>query len=99
MNSKLTLGLTLGSAFVASIALTPMTEAAQNPFALQNLNGGYMTADATAMPNGKAAEAKCGADKKAAEAKCGADKKAAEAKCGADKSGKKPAEAKCGTTK
>ena len=62
----------------ASLSLAPTAGAADNPFALRPLDGGYQLAQAD-----KAKDAKCGADK-AKDAKCGADK-AKDAKCGADK--------------
>lgn len=96
MNTKSTLAVALGSAFIATVTMSPAANAAQNPFAMQTLNNGYMSADASMSKEGKTAEAKCGAEKQAAEAKCGAEKKAAEAKCGAEK---KAAEAKCGANK
>jgi len=101
MNAKLTsLSLAIGSVFAVSLVAAPVANAASNPFGMQQLNSGYLVADA------KAADGKCG-DKKAAEAKCG-DKKAAEAKkkdgkCGTGKCGaKKDAKAhdgKCGDKK
>jgi uncharacterized low-complexity protein len=83
-SKKKVIGVAVGSAFAAGMAMTPMANAAGNPFALQNLQGGYMVAaDTTATT--KAPEAKCG------QGKCGG-MKSAEAKCGAAKTG----EAKCG---
>jgi uncharacterized low-complexity protein len=72
-SKKKAIGVAVGSAFVAGMAMTPMANAADNPFALQSLQGGYMVAaDTTA----KAPEAKCG------QGKCGG-MKSGEAKCGA----------------
>lgn len=99
MNTKSNLGLALGSALIATVSMSPVAHAAQNPFALQTLDKGYMTADADMAKDGKTAESKCGAAMKSTDAKCGANKnapKATEAKCGASK---KPAEAKCGAAK
>ena len=99
MNTKSTLGLTLGSAFIATVAISPVADAAQNPFAMQKLDKGYMVAEAATPKDSKAMEMNCGASMKGKEAKCGATKtapKAAEAKCGADK---KPVEGKCGAAK
>ena len=62
--------LAVGSAF-AAVALAPVAQAADNPFAATELKGGYQLAQAD-----KKADAKCGGDKKA-EHKCGAHKKAA----------------------
>jgi uncharacterized low-complexity protein len=70
------LTLALGSAIAASLSVAPVS-AAENPFAAQSMDKGYMVAEAD-----KAAEGKCGG-KKAAEAKCGA--KAKEGACGGAK--------------
>lgn len=95
MKKSQLLSIAIGSAF-ASAALTPLAQAAENPFGATKLEAGYQLAQAdTKKKEGKCGEAKCGGDKKAAEAKCGADKKG-EAKCGGDK---KAAEAKCGADK
>lgn len=89
--------LAAASAF-AAVALTPVANAADNPFSASQLQAGYQLAQAdTKGTDGKCgakkSDAKCGADKKA-DAKCGADKKS-DAKCGADKK----ADAKCGADK
>ena len=91
MNAKSTLSLVIGSAFAATVVMSPVVNAAQNPFASQSLSQGYMTAEA-----GKATDAKCSADKKTADAKCSADKKATDAKCSANK---KATDAKCSANK
>lgn len=70
-NRKSAVSMAVGSAFVAGMAMMPVTQAAENPFALQSLDRGYMVA---AM-DGKCGAGKCGGAK-AAEAKCG------EGKCG-----------------
>jgi len=78
------------AAIVASFAAGNVI-AAENPFAMQQLNSGYNVAMSEGMcggDNGKDGEGKCGGDK-SKEAKCGEDKKAKEAKCG---------EGKCGAT-
>lgn len=79
---KKTLGVTLGSALLIGLSGTT-AQAAENPFAMQELSGGYQltkaeagtqrlsTASATIIAKGK--EGKCG------EAKCG------EGKCGTKK--------------
>ncbi len=71
---KKTISVAVGSAFVAGITMAPMTNAADNPFALQSLQRGYMVADANTT------EAKCG------QGRCGgamaSAAKAGEAKCG-----------------
>ena len=76
--------LAVGSAF-AAVALAPLAQAADNPFAATELKGGYQLAQAD-----KKADAKCGGEKKM-DAKCGGEKKI-DAKCGGDKKG----EHKCG---
>ena len=93
MNAKLsTLSLAIGSVFAVSLIAAPVAKAAGNPFGMQQLNSGYLVADA------KAADGKCG-DKKDHDGKCG-DKKAADGKCG-DKKAKdgKCGEGKCGAKK
>ena len=96
--------IAVGSVFVASAALAPVANAADNPFTGAKLDSGYQLAQADT----KTKDAKCGADK-AKEAKCGGDKakdgkcggdKAKDAKCGADKKKEgKCGEAKCGADK
>lgn len=72
-SKKTAVSVAIGSAFAAGMAMTPMANAAENPFALQSLDRGYMVADAGVQ--GKCGAGKCGGAK-AAEAKCG------EGKCG-----------------
>jgi len=109
-SKKTALTLALGSTIAATLAATPVS-AAENPFAAQTLQKGYMVAEAAPDPVGKAAEAKCGA-KKDKEGKCGAKaKKSAddaeankkmikEGKCGEGMCGAKNAkEGKCGEAK
>ena len=96
MNAKLTtLSLAIGSVFAVTLVAAPAANAASNPFGMQQLNSGYLVADAKAA-DGKCGEGKCGAkkDAKAADGKCG-DKKAADGKCG----DKKAADGKCGDKK
>ncbi len=73
------------AAIVASFA-AGSAMAAENPFAMQQLNSGYNVA----MSEGTCGEGKCGGDKgkeaKCGEGKCGGDK-AKEAKCGEGKCG------------
>lgn len=62
------ISVALGTAFAATLGAAPLVFAAENPFALQSLDKGYMVADhheAKAMKEGK-----CGA-MKAGEGKCG----------------------------
>ena len=79
------LSIAAGTAFVASLAMSGAANAAQgaNPFAMNELSGGYM----------QLAEAKCGG--KPAEAKCGGKK--TEAKCGGKQEEKMEKEGKCGS--
>jgi uncharacterized low-complexity protein len=93
-----------GAAFVAAMAQIPATQAAENPFATTELQGGYKVA--AHHGEGKcgegmksASEGKCGEGmKKASEGKCGEGmKKASEGSCG---EGHKSAnEGKCGESK
>jgi len=83
----------IGAAVVGSLSATA-TIAADNPFAMQELDSGYMQ---VAM-EGKCGEGKCGGAggeaKKAMEGKCG------EGKCGgAGGEAKKAMEGKCGEGK
>jgi len=60
-------------------------QAAQNPFAMQDLGKGYQVAD----HHMKGKDAKCGGDmKKGKDAKCGNEKKMKDGKCGEGKCGK-----------
>ena len=77
----------IGAAVVGGLTATTAVSA-ENPFAMQELNSGYMQ---VAM-EGKCGEGKCGS--KPAEGKCG------EGKCGgAEKSSAKSSEGKCGEGK
>jgi len=59
MSSKKPLiSVAVGSAFAAALGAAPIVSAAENPFAMQSLDKGYMLAQA-----GKAGEGKCGAGK------------------------------------
>jgi uncharacterized low-complexity protein len=88
------LAAVLGAAFVAAMTQVPATQAAENPFATTELQGGYKVA---AQHEGKCGEGKCG------EGKCGEGHKSAsegkkeagegEGKRGEEKSLK---EGKCG---
>jgi uncharacterized low-complexity protein len=100
-----------GAAFVAAMAQVPATQAAENPFATTELQGGYKIA--AHHGEGKCGEGKCGEGKKSSsEGKCGEGKKAAsegncgeghksanEGKCGESKSMKTAGEGKCGEGK
>ena len=76
-----------GVAFMASVALSPATLAAENPFQADQLSSGYNLAAHHAegkCGEGKCGEGKCGEGKKAKEGKCG-EGKCGEGKCGGDK--------------
>ena len=86
--TKTPLALAIGTAFVASLAASGIANAApnsSNPFAMSELNSGYMQVADSHMQEGK-----CGGDKTTKEGKCG------EGKCGGDKGTK---EGKCGGNK
>lgn len=90
--SKKTTSLSLAAAttFAASLAMSPIANAAENPFSLNSLSTGYSVADHHG--EGKCGESKCG------EAKCG--EKEGEGKCGEAKCGEKgEGEGKCGEGK
>lgn len=85
------LAIAAGAAFVTTLAGTPIASAAENPFAMSELSGGYMVAEA--------GEGKCGGEKKAAEeGKCGGEKEAAEEEKSSDEK-KAAGEGKCGEAK
>lgn len=91
---KKTLAVVLGGAFAASLAVSPVVHADQNPFAMKTLSGGYQVAEAdTKMKDGKCGTGKCGANKKKAEEKakegsCSGEKKGKEGSCSGEKKGK-----------
>lgn len=102
--TKRTLATAVGATLAGSLAFATGAQAAENPFGMQELNGGYML---VAMEEGKCggnmkkdAEGKCGAEMKAKEGQCGGDK-AKEGTCGDKKEGaaKPPMEGKCGEGK
>ena len=85
----------VGAAFVGSMMLAGAASAANNPFALSELNGGYAQI-AGEMKEGKCGAGKCGGSKaaeKSMEGKCGAGK------CGGSKAAEKTMEGKCGGAK
>ena len=92
-SNRKTLAIAAGAALVTSLASTSAVNAAENPFAMTQLPGGYMVADS--HMEGKCGEGKCGGAKKEGEGKCG------EGKCGGAKTeGAKTAEeGKCGEGK
>ena len=103
--SRKPLAAALGAAFLAT-AVAPLALSDTNPFAAQQLSGGYdlvnyaegkcgegKCGEGKAKSEGKCGEGKCGEGKAKAEGKCGEGKAKAEGKCG---EGKAKAEGKCG---
>ncbi|MEJ2093811.1 MAG: hypothetical protein P8X93_01150 [Gammaproteobacteria bacterium] len=74
----------LGTTFVVSLATSPITQAAENPFQLNELSSGYMVV-AEGNCGEKGAEGNCG-EKDESEGKCG-EKDESEGKCGEGKCG------------
>jgi uncharacterized low-complexity protein len=102
MSKKTTLkpiAAALGTTFAVSLSLSPIANAAENPFTMTELSqGGYMVADSHGDGEGKCGEGKCGEDKEG-EGSCGEDKEG-EGSCGEDKEGEgKCGEGKCGEGK
>jgi uncharacterized low-complexity protein len=64
------ISVALGTAFAATLGAAPLVFAAENPFALQALDKGYMVADHHEAKPKAMKEGKCGA-MKAGEGKCG----------------------------
>ncbi len=65
MSTKTTLkpiAAALGTTFAVSLALSPMANAAENPFTMNQLSSGYMVAGNDV--EGKCGEGKCGEGKK-----------------------------------
>jgi uncharacterized low-complexity protein len=101
MNAKKSaLTLAIGSAFAVSMTAVPTAQAENNPFAMQQLQTGYMLAQADTAKDTKAPEGKCGGAK-AKDGKCGGakakDGKCGEGKCGGAKP--KAKDGKCGEGK
>ena len=69
-HKKSILSLAVGSAFAATLSVSPIASAADSPFASQSLDRGYMVAGAHDHATKKAGEGKCGA-MKASEGSCG----------------------------
>jgi uncharacterized low-complexity protein len=101
---KTALTLALGTAFAASLAASPVLQAADNPFEMDSLKNGYQVAQADKKKDGKCGDGKCGGDMKKKEGACGGDKKK-EGACGGDKKkegacgGDKKKEGACGGDK
>lgn len=109
MNTKKSrLKLATGAAVAASFALGSVANAADNPFAMNKLDGGYQLAQADKKADGKCGGSKgkdgaCGgakADGKMADGKCGAGK-GKDGACGGDKKAAddKKKDGKCGEGK
>jgi uncharacterized low-complexity protein len=96
MNRKNALNIAVGGAFIAACGVATVSSAAQNPFAMQTLEKGYITADAQMAKDGKAMEGSCGSTKKSADAKESPNKKAMSGEHSPDKKTNKVMEAKCG---
>ena len=83
----------VGIAFASSAALSATAVADDNPFAMTDLDSGYMLASSHGGEEGKCGEGKCG--EKGEEGACG--EKGEEGKCGEGKcGGDKDEEGKCG---
>ncbi|MGD8783626.1 MAG: low-complexity protein [Thioalkalispiraceae bacterium] len=96
------LSIAIGTTFAVSMAASNIASAApagENPFAMSELESGYMQ---VAEKEGKCGEGKCGEGKKAdakdKEGKCG-EGKCGEGKCGDDKKKADKKEGKCGEGK
>ena len=72
MSKKNLIAAAVGTAFVAGMTAAPIASAAENPFAMQSLDKGYMVAQAGKPADGKCGQGKCGGMNKATENKCGA---------------------------
>jgi uncharacterized low-complexity protein len=72
MSKKTLIAAAVGTAFVAGMTAAPLASAADNPFAMQSLDRGYMVTQAGKTAEGKCGQGKCGAMNKATENKCGA---------------------------
>jgi len=86
--SKKPLAAAIGSAFAVSLAASPVVNAEQNPFAMNELSSGYQVADM---------EGKCGG-KKEREGNCGG-KKEREGNCGGKMNKYEEGEGNCGAKK
>ena len=91
-----TLSIAAGTAFVASLAMGNVANAAEgaNPFAMNELSGGYMQ-----LAEAKGKEGSCGGNKSKKEGSCGEGKAKKEGSCGGAKEMKKNMEGNCGGKK
>ena len=86
--------IALGAALVTSLAASNLAaESNANPFAMNELSGGYMQLASADNANKAEQEGKCGGKKSAQEGKCG------EGKCGSKGEMKQNMEGKCGGKK
>jgi uncharacterized low-complexity protein len=86
--------IALGAALVTGLAASNLAaESNANPFALNELSGGYMQLASADNANKAEQEGKCGGKKAAQEGKCG------EGKCGSKGEMKQNMEGKCGGKK
>jgi uncharacterized low-complexity protein len=88
--------LAVGAAFATTLAMAPVANAAENPFAMTQLHAGYKLAD------NKATEGNCGGKKRIEEGNCGSKvmPKGKEGTCGDKvKQFDKTKEANCGANK
>lgn len=86
--------IVLGTALAASLAASNLAaETGANPFAMNELSGGYMQLASADNANKVEQEGKCGGKKTTQEGKCG------EGKCGSKSEMKKNMEGKCGGKK
>ena len=69
-HKKSILSLAVGSAFAATLSVSPIASAADSPFVSQSLDRGHMVAGAHDHATKKAGEGKCGA-MKTSEGSCG----------------------------
>ncbi|KJS04154.1 MAG: hypothetical protein VR73_15105 [Gammaproteobacteria bacterium BRH_c0] len=98
-----------GAAFVASLAMSSLALAAENPFQASELSSGYQVAQAEKDGEGKCGEGKCGEGKcgegmgAEGDAKAACEGKCGEGKCGEEKCSehgdKARGEGKCGEGK
>jgi len=111
------LSIALGATFAVSMAASNIAVAApagDNPFAMSELQSGYMQVAGKDGKDGKCGEGKCGEgkkhDAKGKDGKCGGsskpgsknkakDGKCGEGKCGGDTKGKDGKDGKCGEGK
>lgn len=96
MSKKTTLtpiAAALGTTFVVSLAASPIVNAAENPFTLNELSGGYMVAEHG--EEGKCGEGKCGENK----GKKATSEEEEDTEVDSDEAKETKAEGKCGEAK